>query len=187
MKSHLIVVAIISLLAVVGTWMGVRRAQAQTATPIPYPLVLQPLTLGMVGLAPGQTARLYALNLQGIPAARVNLPPCNVTLSFIDDQGATLKTAAMNIDPGKATHLDLAHDDVTRDSTRLQIRGVVQQTASATPLPVGTGALPLVLGCQATPTLEIFDNTTGATAAVLESAKGGFTLVPVLTTTPLTP
>jgi hypothetical protein len=187
MKSRLIVVAIISLLAVAGIRMGVRRAQAQTATPIPYPFVLQPLTLGMVGLAPGQTARLYALNLQGIPAARVNLPPCNVTLSFIDDQGATLKTAAMNIDPGKAVHLDLAHDDVTRDSTRLQIRGVVQQTATPTPPPFATGALPLVLGCQATPTLEIFDNTTGATAAVLESAKGGLTIVPVVTATPPTP
>jgi len=187
MKSLVIAAVIISVLAVAGTWIGVRRAQAQTSISVLYPVVPQVTTLGMVGLAPGQTARLYALNLQGIPAQRVlNLPQCNMTLSFVDDQGATLKTAAMNVGPGTAGHLDLAHDDVTSDSTRLQIHGVVQQTGGLT-IPAATPARPTVLGCEAVPTLEIFDTATGITTAVLESAKAVGTLVPVVGTPVPTP
>jgi hypothetical protein len=94
-----------------------------------------------------------------------------MTLSFMDDQGATLKTATMNIDSGKAVHLDLAHDDVTRDSSRLQIRGVILQVVTP-PGPPVTPGVPIPFGCSVAPTLEIFDSATGITTAVIESAKG---------------
>ncbi len=128
MKSLLLAGVVVSVLAVTGMWIG--HVYAQTSTPVLYPFGPQVLTLGMVGLAPGQIARLNALNLPGCCSladrpTQILSVPCNMTLSFMDDQGATLKTATMNIDSGKAVHLDLAHDDVTRDSSRLQIRGVI--------------------------------------------------------------
>ena len=182
MKSLLIAGVVVSVLAVTGMWMGVRRLQAQTSVPGIYPFFPQVLTLGMVGLAPGQTARLYALNLPGCCAlarpTQIQPVPCNMTLSFMDDQGATLKTAAMNIDSGKAVHLDLAHDDVTHDSSRLQIRGVVLQTVTVPP-PITTPGLPVAFGCSVAPTLEIFDSATGVTTVVLESAKGLPTILPL--------
>src|SRR5271169_4474556 len=154
MKSLLIAGVVVSVLAVAGMWMGVHRVQAQTSTPVLYPVGPQVLTLGMVGLAPGQTARLYALNLPGCcalaarPTQAVTVP-CNMTLSFMDDQGATLETATMTIDSGKAVHLDLAHDTVTSDSTRLQIRGVILQVVTPPGPPLTPGApIPFPFGCS---------------------------------------
>ena len=173
MKSLLLAVVVVSVLAVTGMWMG--HVHAQTSTPVLYPFGPQVLTLGMVGLAPGQIARLNALNLPGCCAladrpTQIPSVPCNMTLSFMDDQGATLKTATMNIDSGKAVHLDLAHDDVTRDSSRLQIRGIILQAVTPPGPPVTTG-VPFPFGCSVAPTLEIFDSATGITTAVIESAK----------------
>jgi hypothetical protein len=185
MKSLLIAGVIISVLAVDGMWMGVRRVEAQTSTPVLYPFGPQVLTLGMVGLAPGQTARLYALNLPGCcaPAERptqVLSVPCNMTLSFMDDQGATLETATMTIDSGKAVHLDLVHDTVTSNSTRLQIRGVILQVVTPSGPPVTPFPIPFPFGCSVAPTLEIFDSATGITTVVLESAKGLPTILPLM-------
>ena len=174
MKSLLLAGVVVSVLAVTGMWMG--HMHAQTSTPVPYPFGPQVLTLGMVGLAPGQIARLNALNLAGCCAladrpTQIPSVPCNMTLSFMDDQGATLKTATTNIDSGKAVHLDLAHDDVTRDSSRLQIRGVILHVITP-PGPPVTPGVPIPFGCSVAPTLEIFDSATGITTAVIESAKG---------------
>ena len=180
MKSLLLAGVVVSAVAVVGMWMG--QVHAQTSSPVLYRFGPQVLSLGMVGLAPGQIARLNALSLPGCcsigdrPTQIVSVP-CNMTLSFMDDQGATLKTATMTIDSGKAVHLDLAHDDVTRDSSRLQIRGVVLPVVTPPGPPVTPGAFPF--GCSVAPTLEIFDSTTGITTTVLESAKGVPTILPL--------
>jgi len=183
MKSLLLAGVVVSVLAVTGMWMG--HVHAQTSTPVLYPFGPQVLTLGMVGLAPGQIARLNALNLPGCCAladrpTQILSVPCNMTLSFMDDQGATLKTATMNIDSGKAVHLDLAHDDVTRDSSRLQIRGVILPVVTPPAPPVTPGVpIPFPFGCSVAPTLEIFDSATGITTTVLESAKGVPTILPL--------
>jgi hypothetical protein len=90
MKSLLAAAVALSVFAGAGTWMLVRHAQAQTHNPVIYPVSPQVQTLGMVGLGPGQTARLYALNLPGLPAPgspQIHSLPCNVTLSFMDNQG----------------------------------------------------------------------------------------------------
>ena len=193
MRSLLFAVVMVLVLAVAGTWTGVDRVQAQSGgMPGIYPFFPQTLTLGMVGLAPGHTARLYALN-QAAPTPPgvldFHTTPCNLTLSFLDDQGTTLKTAALTADSNKAVHLDLAHDEVTSDSSRLQIRGVVVQ-AAPTPGPVGTAVpIPIPFGCSAAPTLEIFNDATGATTVVLESARGVPAILPLMggVTTPTTP
>ena len=184
MKSLLIAGVVVLAVAVAGMWMG--RVHAQTSTPVLYPFGPQVLTLGMVGVAPGQIARLNALNLLGC-CSLANRPtqilsmPCNMTLSFVDDQGATLKSASMNIDSGKARHLDLARDEVNADSSRLQIRGVILQVVTP-PGPFETPGMPIpgLLGCSVAPTLEIFDSATGITTAVLESARGVPTILPLM-------
>jgi hypothetical protein len=181
MKSTVITGTVVLVLAVVGTWICVRRVQAQTGAPAIYPVTPQILTLGMVGLAPGQTARLYALNLPGFSAAESVKPPsapCNTTLSFLDDQGAPLGTATAVINPGAAIHLDLAHDSVVHDSTRLQIRGVVQSATPPQPIPIPQ--FPVAFGCFVAPTLEIFDSVTGITTVVLEAPKAAPVLLPLM-------
>ena len=187
MKSLLIAGVVVSVLAVAGMWMGVRRVQAQTSTPVLYPVGPQVLTLGMVGLAPGQTARLNALNLPGCCAlaerpTQILSVPCNMTLSFMDDQAATLKTATMTIDSGKAVHLDMARDEVNGDSpsSRVQIRGVILQVVTPPRPPVTPAPIPWPFGCSVAPTLEIFDSATGKTSTVLASASGVPTILPLM-------
>ncbi len=179
MKSLLIAGLVVLVLAVAGMWIGVLSLHAQASTPVIYPPGPQVLTIGMVGLALGQTARLNALNLPGFQ--EIHTVPCNITLSLVDDQGATLKTATMNIDSGKALHLDLARDEVNGDSSRLQIRGVILQVVPS-PEPLGTPEVPIPvsLGCSVAPTLEIFDSASGITTAVLESARGVPTILPLM-------
>jgi hypothetical protein len=108
-----------------------------------------------------------------------------MTLSFMDDQGATLKTATMTIDSGKAVHLDLARVEVTGDSpsSRVQIRGVLLQVVTTPGPPVTPGDW-IPSGCSVVPTLEIFDSATGKTTAVLESASGVPTILPLMGGTP---
>jgi hypothetical protein len=124
----------------------------------------------MVGLAPGQTARLNALNLPGFQ--EILTVPCNITLSFVDDRGVTLKTATTDIESGKAVHLDMPRSEVNANSSRLQIRGVILHPTTPAEV-LETPRLPFGLsGCSVAATLEIFDSTTGITTVVLESARG---------------
>jgi hypothetical protein len=92
----------------------------------------------------------------------------------------------MSVNLGAAAHLDLAYGSVADGSGRWQIRGVVQPTP-----PDGAGVLPPVpatLGCYVAPTLEIFENATGATTVILETAKSVPTILPLMgggTTAPM--
>ena len=180
MKPLLIAGVVVLVLALAGMWAGHMHAQTST---LRHPVGPQVLTLGMVGLAPGQTARLNALNLSGCctlaqRSTQTLSVPCNMTLSFMDDQGTTLKTATMNIDSGQAVHLDLAREEVNGDSpsSRVQIRGVILQVVTP------PGSPPF--GCSVAPTLEIFGSATGITTAVLESAKDVPTSLPLAATAP---
>ncbi len=117
------------------------------------PFVARLQTAGMVGLAPGQTARLNALNT-GLPAPAGLAIPCSATLSIVDDKQNQLKTSTVSVAPGESITLDLNADTELKISARIQIRGVISsQFQSGRP-------------CLA-PTLEIFDNSTGKTTVIV--------------------
>jgi len=128
-------------------------------------------TFGMVGISPGQTARLNVVN--AIPPGPPNSPPgppIRVTLMFVDSTGnpfnigdAPARTT-VTLHPGQSTFLDLS--------------------LSGDAFPVGTPNIPpgpptrvqlraLVSDCEGcsrglvVPTLEVFDNATGKTALVM--------------------
>ncbi len=120
-------------------------------------------TVGVLGITPGQTARL---NVFGPPFANGLLPPaapiraCSATLSFVDPQNNHLKDMSVLIAPGQSTFLDLNMDvDVPATTARLQIRGVV---AIQNPDPVF---------CNAIPTVELIDNATKRTTAILSQTN----------------
>ena len=118
-------------------------------------------TFGMVGIAEGQTARLNVLNV-GVQAPALGVQ-CSAALSFLDDQGAVLKTATVTVIPGRSASLDLDADTDLKLSTnqRLQIRATIQ-----IPPAVSSSAQP-VSSCPLTPTLEIFDRFKGKTSVVM--------------------
>ncbi|HLJ50696.1 MAG TPA: hypothetical protein VKU01_32005 [Bryobacteraceae bacterium] len=106
-------------------------------------------TAGMVGLAPGQTARLNVLN-PGLPAPAGTAVICSGTLSIQDDKQNELKNTSVSVLPGQSSAVDLNADTDLKISTRIQIRGVVSSFRTC-----------LV------PTLEIFDNATGKTTVIV--------------------
>jgi hypothetical protein len=128
-------------------------------------------SFGMVGVASGQTGRLNVVNSgtqSPAPAA------CKVRLQLVDEAGEVLKEVTIdNLLPGRAASLDLARPaPSSADSTplRVQMRGVVRTNNQAGPLPLAP-AFPVQAGCTLIPTLEVFDNSTGRTAAILSGTQ----------------
>jgi hypothetical protein len=126
-------------------------------------------TFGMLGITPGQTARLSVVNAlpSGPPQIPVG-PPSRVTLMFVDSNGnpfsiggAPLHTTVTLL-PGQSGFLDLNGDAIPvgppqipiGPPNRVQIRAVVSDCE----------------GCSRgliVPTLEVFDNATGRTMLVM--------------------
>jgi len=151
---------------------------AQTA--IPIPLFHPTVTTGMVGVSLNQTARLNVLNLNPAPASTgMAATNCTVELQFFDGQGNSVKqTVVPNFAPGKATSLDLKRAEVTDTSAvRTEIRGAV--TVNPTPAPMGT---PAATGyCSIFATLEVFDDSTGATQVLTSDTRSVFgEIIPLL-------
>lgn len=116
--------------------------------PLPAP---PDFTFGMVGLAPGQTARLNVVNVGSSSGSTI---PCGLVLEFLDDLGRALIQKFVQVDSGKAAFLDLPASD---DGVRIQVRGI-----GFNPL-----LIPVSLSCQLLPTLEVFNNDTGASSLIL--------------------
>lgn len=139
-----------------GVCLSAARLHGQTA-PVPAPL---DFTFGMVGLAPGQTARLSVVNI----GSSVQFP-CRLVLAFLDDAGKALKQAFVQMDSGKAAFLDLTLGEANEkhehgpDSGRIQIRGI-----GYNPL---LSPIPISLSCNLVPTLEVFTTETGTTSVIL--------------------
>jgi hypothetical protein len=110
---------------------------AQTTTPPATPF-------GLIGVGGGETARLNAYCRADIPPG-----PCVVGFAFFDAQGNTLKQVTLTLMPGRAGSLDIQGVEASA-TLRTQIVPAMK---------VGRGA---VLA-----TLEVFDNQTGATRAVM--------------------
>ena len=123
-------------------------------------------TTAIVGVAATQTARLNVLNLQPvIPGITATL--CPATLEFYDDSGALLKQLAVtNISPGTAASL-LFKPPVPSATARAQIRAVVLTPSTPVltgpPVPVLPPIMPVYLSCNVMTSLEIIDDSTGAT------------------------
>ena len=125
-------------------------------------------TTGLVGVTSTQTARLNVLNLQPvIPGVAATL--CPATLEFYDDMGVLLKQLAVtNISPATAASLVFKPAAPSSPAgARAQIRAVVLtpltfgfNTGSGSP---STAILPMGRGCNIMASLEIIDDSTGAT------------------------
>lgn len=115
-------------------------------------------TFGTVGIAAGQTARLNVVNVGGEGQAA----QCLVSMIFLDDQGALLKTNTFAVQPGRSVSLDLVADTDLGlgTNTRRQIRAVLAQIPAVAPPETAPT-------CVLAPTLEIFDQLTGRTSILM--------------------
>jgi hypothetical protein len=129
------------------------------------------VTTGIVGVAVTQSVRLNVLNLQPVIPG-VAAVVCPATLEFYDDAGALLKQAVVaNISPATAASLVFKPAvPTTAVNSRAQIRAVV-----FTPSPVvvnpgmaspPTALMPVSFACNLMSSLEIIDDSTGATHLV---------------------
>jgi hypothetical protein len=126
------------------------------------PEILLPLiySSGGVGIARGQAAKWKVTNTA--PPPPVESPACAATLSFTNDQGQELKTEEVTVRGGESRSLDLDHSEVPTTGGRAEIhaRAVIPITGPVDqPIPGNI--------CPAVLTLEIIDNATGKTTAVV--------------------
>lgn len=119
-------------------------------------------TTAMIGLAEGQTAQLNLLN-PGVLAPATGVI-CSAAVSFVDANGAVLKTKSLSIPPGKSMAFDVSDIELAiAYGARREIRALIAMPA-ATPAAPSSAAVP---GCKLIPTLEIFDSATGRTLVTL--------------------
>lgn len=123
------------------------------------------ITFGLVGIVPGQTLRLTALNSSG----ELGFPPgpCRVTLAILNDQGHVVLRSSEVLKVGSSTFLDLPlatelpsidTNAVAGPPSQLQLRGTVTiERVDGRKFPPDP--------CHAS--LEVFDQATGRTTALL--------------------
>jgi hypothetical protein len=157
-----------AFLFVSPVFMSAVSALAQITPPPISPPPISPVTVtqhydtGIVGIAPGQTAKFNVL-YPSIPAPLLAIQ-CSATLLISDAQGNVLKTLAVpQLLAGNSASLTLDADtDLPGGSGRVEI-----QARAITPQPGSTSG-----PCTLVPTLELVDNPTGKTTVVV---KGGLT------------
>jgi hypothetical protein len=133
-------------------------------------------TFGVIGLAPDQTARLNAFGLP-VGGPIVAGGSCQVTLSFFDDQGNSLKTATQGVNQGQTVPLELDRGEIDSNATRAEIRGEVRAA-----LTTGNAGSAVPSGCQVVPSLEIYNRASGRTRAFLETTYALPTVIPLALT-----
>gem|GEM_PF-1087919 len=111
-------------------------------------------TFGVVEIGSGQAARLNVVNTEDI-FTRGGFPPgpCRVTLNFYDSNGRLLMSSNEELDPGKASSIDL---NFNMRSGRLAFRAEVVVEMDP------NGLIPCVM-----PTLELFDVVSGKTTSII--------------------
>jgi hypothetical protein len=151
----------LATLATLGTFRGVQHAQAQEGEQTPGG---KRISFGMVGITPGQTLRLNVVNTAFTRQGELPPDPCRVVLTFFDAEGrhyrrrdgAVVRSAAQ-LQPGRATSLDLNADEFATEGGRIQLRAVV----TVIPPPVGdTNALP---PGPCVTSVEVINNANGKT------------------------
>jgi len=173
-----VAIAVASLAAGLVIYPAVHlRAQLIPLLPSIRPYV----TFGMVGIIDGQEARLNALLLPtGGPLVAGG--SCQVTFTFLNDQGATIASATMPATQNQAVHFDFpplpAPANPVAATTRTEIRGTVQAAFTVTPgSTVAAGPV-----CAVVPTMEIFNPTTGQTELVLDNPHPLPEVIPLVAT-----
>jgi hypothetical protein len=126
-------------------------------------------TTGMIGIATGQTARLNLLNpgVQVVPAGLT----CTASVTFYDGNGTVRKIETVTVAPGTSQFVDIHSDtdlSLAADS-RLEIRAVTSIPAVPPPSSAASGTPPTP-ACQLIHTLEVFDDISMRTQAVLGHA-----------------
>jgi len=118
------------------------------------PVQNRQLSSGVVGIAPGQTARWNVL--YPTAPAPILQPICSVDLSVADDQGNILKTASVSqFTAGRTVSVDLNSDTDLAGKPRTQIHAYAVAPD----------------GCNLTATLELIDNTSQKTVLVVGSKQ----------------
>jgi hypothetical protein len=112
----------------------------------------QQRTTNIVGITPGQTARLNVL--YPTAPAPILQPLCSATLTIADDQGNAIKSNNFTqLIAGKSVSVDLNADTDLSGSARTEIHGLSIATS----------------GCHFIATLELIDNATQKTILVTGS------------------
>jgi hypothetical protein len=159
---------------------------ADETAAIPISLA-QTQTFGMVGLAPGQTARVNLLN-PGSPSpsplatGNPTGPTCAAQVDFFDDQGFLLKTQVLTISPGKSLSVDLDHDELASPHNRSEIRVNIH-------IPPQAGGIvsPQFVGCGLLPTFEIFDHSDSKTVLLIIGNRFSYGPVPLVASAAVSP
>ena len=147
------------------------RLRAQPLIPAPG-LASQFVTLGMVGMAAGQTARLNALLLP-VGGPIIAGGSCQVTLAFLDDQGDTLASTTLPMNQNQAVHFDYPAPPSVSTSS-VEIRGTVYSAFT-----IKGGAVASVAGsCPVVPSMEIY-NANGQTTVALTQTHALPQVVPL--------
>lgn len=115
----------LATLTTLGVLRGTRQVQAQDQIPQP---VADRISFGMVGITQGQTIRLSVANISDV------ICPCGrVVLTFLDAEGRRFRTSdgsfirrVVQLEPGRATFLDLDYGELPPSPIRLQLRATVR-------------------------------------------------------------
>jgi hypothetical protein len=154
MRTKPLFLVLITMAILLPIQLTAQQRQAPSLPTLPTPT----FSFGMIGLGTGQTARLNVMNLvrTAPPIAITLFQPCKVELDLYDGQGKLIKQKTVaNLGFGQADFLDLLRSELNTTSAHVDVTGVVKvgSTQSFT--------------CNVTATLEVFDNVTGATTAIL--------------------
>lgn len=134
------------------------------------PMTLAPtISFGMIGLGNGATARLNVVNLVRTPppvAIVIAQAPCKLELDLYDNQGKLLKQKTIaNLGYGQADFVEVLRSDIASTVAHVELTGAVK-----------VGSSPSIF-CNVSATLEIFDNVTGTTTAILTGTSAGSPLI----------
>jgi hypothetical protein len=143
-------------------------ANAQPPTPSIPPT--QGLGFAIVGVAPGQSVRINALNQLAGPAAQ-GPAGCRMSLQFYDAEGQLVLEYVVpsGLSVGKSAAVDLNRDGLP-GGDRLSLRAVLAfgYFGGANPPPQ---LLQQTATCNIVASLEIYDNDTQKTSIVVTDAK----------------
>jgi hypothetical protein len=154
--------SLLSLAATVLLTHGTAIAQERLA-PIVSIQSNPTFSFGMIGIGTGQTVRLNVVNLVRTPppvAISIAQVPCKVELDLYDGQGKLVKQKTVaNLSFGQADFLDLARSELSTTAAHVDVSAAVKVGSTQS------------FFCNISTTLEVFDNVTGVTTAILASAS----------------